>query len=198
MELSGSQLIRAPQQSVWGALNDVDILKASIPGCETIEQESPTRFKAVVATKVGPVSARFRFKLEITQSTPPDGYTVVFDGQGGVAGVAKGNVDVSLSPEGESTQLMYVGRAQIGGKLAQIGARLVDLAARKTIDEFFAAFNRAIGQPTPADNPSSDGPTLAPTPDAAVASTTLPDLWHALPWVVAAVATVLAVIGWLR
>jgi carbon monoxide dehydrogenase subunit G len=145
MEMSSSQLVPAPQDKVWEALNDPELLKACIPGCESIEAAGENTYKIVMLAKVGPVRARFAGKMQLAEMNPPDSYSLVFEGEGGMAGFAKGKADVKLTPEGEGTLLSYTAKAQIGGKLAQIGSRLVDGAAKKTADDFFAAFVGKLG-----------------------------------------------------
>lgn len=140
MEMTGEQLIPMTQDKTWAALNDVDVLKEVIPGCEGLEKVSEEEFQVEVRTKIGPVSARFKGRMTLKDITAPSAYTIVFDGQGGAAGFAKGEARVELVPDGEQTLLRYTAKANIGGKLAQIGSRLVDGAARKLADQFFSAF----------------------------------------------------------
>jgi uncharacterized protein len=141
MELHGDRLIPAPIATTWAALNDPETLKACIAGCESLERTGDDAYAAMVALKIGPVSARFRGNLKMTNVTPPNGYTINFDGQGGVAGFGKGSADVKLSAEGAAaTRLTYDARAQVGGKIAQIGSRLIDATAGKITDDFFKAF----------------------------------------------------------
>lgn len=140
MELQGERLIPATVDATWAALNDPEVLKGCIAGCESVERTGPDAFQAVVAVKVGPVSARFKGNLQMTNVQAPNSYTINFDGQGGVAGFGKGSADVALAPEGTQTKLSYHAKAQVGGKLAQIGSRLVDAAAGKIAEEFFSAF----------------------------------------------------------
>ena len=140
MDMTGEQLIPMPQAETWAALNDVEVLKDVIPGCEGLEKVSDEEFHVQVQTKIGPVSARFKGRMTLKDIDPPSGYTIVFDGQGGAAGFAKGEARVDLVPDGEQTLLRYTAKATIGGKLAQIGSRLVDGAARKLADQFFTAF----------------------------------------------------------
>jgi len=141
MELHGDRLIPAPIATTWAALNDPETLKACIAGCESLERTGDDAYTAVVALRIGPVSARFKGNLKMTNVTPPSGYTINFDGQGGVAGFGKGSADVRLTPEGEAaTRLAYDARAQVGGKMAQIGSRLIDATAAKITDDFFKAF----------------------------------------------------------
>ena len=141
MELIGERTIPATVDKTWASLNDPEVLKACIAGCESMERTGDDTLTAVVALKVGPVSARFKGKLAMTHITPPTGYTINFDGQGGVAGFGKGSADVALSPQGEAqTLLKYTARATVGGKMAQIGSRLIDATAAKITEDFFKAF----------------------------------------------------------
>ncbi|MEO8081785.1 MAG: carbon monoxide dehydrogenase subunit G [Caldimonas sp.] len=151
MELNGERLIPAPIDATWAALNDPATLKACIAGCESLEKTADDAYTAVVAMKVGPVSARFRGNLKMTNVVPLTGYTIAFDGQGGVAGFGKGSADVSLVPEGNAaTRLAYAARATVGGKMAQIGSRLVDATAAKITEDFFRTFEAHLTAPTPA------------------------------------------------
>jgi len=153
MELQGERLIPAPVEATWAALNDPDVLKACIAGCESLVRNGADAFDALVAVKVGPVSARFKGKLQMTNVQAPNKYTINFDGQGGVAGFGKGSADVSLTPEGAQTRLSYAARAQVGGKMAQVGSRLIDAAAAKITDDFFKAFEARL-------RPASEAPSV--------------------------------------
>jgi carbon monoxide dehydrogenase subunit G len=144
MEMTGEQLIPQPQEATWNALNDAAILKDCIPGCETIEQVSATEFQITMTARVGPVSAKFKGKMTLSDVAPPRAYTLTFEGQGGVAGFAKGEARVELSPDSGGTRLAYSAKAMIGGKLAQVGARLIDGVAKKMAEQFFTAFNKRI------------------------------------------------------
>jgi carbon monoxide dehydrogenase subunit G len=149
--MTNSRVIPAPPAAVWAALNDPEALKASLPGCESLERVDDTTWKATVAAKIGPVSARFAGTMKILESTPPHGYTLRFDGQGGAAGFANGEAKVTLAPaDGDATTLNYDVKAQVGGKIAQIGSRLIDGAAAKIADEFFARFSERLAPPVPA------------------------------------------------
>ena len=139
--MTGEQLVPLPQADTWRALNDTDILKQCVPGCEVLEKLSETQFQLTMATRIGPVSARFRGLMTLEDVDAPQGYTMVFEGQGGVAGFAKGKASVALAPEGEGTRLTYSVKATVGGKLAQLGARLIDGVARKLANDFFKCFN---------------------------------------------------------
>jgi carbon monoxide dehydrogenase subunit G len=144
MEMKGDQLIPAPQQKVWEALNDPEALKACIPGCETIDRSADNEYMVTMVSRVGPVSAKFKGKLTLSDVRPPDSYALSFEGQGGAAGFAKGGASVRLSAEGGSTRLSYDVKANVGGKLAQIGSRLIDAAAKKVADDFFRNFNERL------------------------------------------------------
>ncbi len=150
MELQGERLIPASQDKTWAALNDPEVLKACITGCESLERTGDDAYAALVAVKVGPVSARFKGNLKLLNVVAPHSYTINFDGQGGVAGFGKGSADVVLSPEGEQTRLKYTARAQVGGKMAQVGSRLIDAAAAKVAEDFFKAFETRLAPPAPA------------------------------------------------
>ena len=142
MKMNGTRLLPAPQQLVWEKLNDAETLKRCIPGCQSLEQTDPTHLKATVGLKIGPVSAKFKGKMTLLDVQAPDSYKLQFEGQGGVAGFAKGEAQVNLTPEGDATRLSYNVKANIGGKLAQVGARLIDGVAKKIAGQFFAAFNK--------------------------------------------------------
>ncbi len=145
MEMSNTRIVPAPPGQVWTALNDPVTLKACIPGCDSLDLIGDNEWRAVMAAKIGPVSARFNGTMKMTDSHPPNGYTLQFEGQGGAAGFARGQAEVSLAPSGEAqTALTYVVKAQVGGKLAQIGSRLVDGAAAKLADDFFARFAQSL------------------------------------------------------
>ena len=145
MEMSGEQLIPAPQRVVWDALNDPAMLKASVPGCESIERSGDNQFLVQMVARVGPVSAKFKGKLTLSDVKPPESYSMAFEGQGGPAGFAKGGAHVRLIPDGDKTRLAYDVKASVGGKLAQIGSRLVDAAAKKVADDFFRNFHQQVG-----------------------------------------------------
>ncbi len=147
MELKGERLIPADVATTWTALNDPEILKSCIAGCETLERTGPDAFEAVVAMKIGPVSAKFKGNLSMSDVNPPNGYTIHFEGKGGIAGFGKGNAVVSLASEGSSTMLTYLAQATVGGKMAQIGSRLIDAAAGKITDDFFKAFSEKLQAP---------------------------------------------------
>src|SRR6187402_507742 len=161
MQMSSTRIIAARPESVWEALNDPEVLKACIPGCESFTREADTQWCAVVAAKVGPVSARFTGTMELADVVPPTSYTLRFKGQGGAAGFANGEARVALFAAPEGTSLRYTAVAQIGGKLAQIGSRLIDGAAAKMADDFFERFAARFGE---AEATRSPQPTEAHLP----------------------------------
>ena len=189
MELIGERTIPATVDNTWASLNDPEVLKACIAGCETMERTGDDTLAAVVALKVGPVSARFKGKLAMTNITPPTGYTINFDGQGGVAGFGKGSADVALSPQGETqTLLKYSARATVGGKMAQIGSRLIDATAAKITEDFFKAFEAHLQAGAPPVQ--VEGATPATTPPAAPgADGSMTRLW----WLIGGVVVLAAV-----
>ncbi len=167
MELNGERVITAPRQKVWDALNDPSILSSCIPGCEEVKKISETETHTRVMLKVGPVRARFTGKILMTDLEAPSRCTLKFEGAGGVAGFAKGRSEVALSDEGEGTRLSYSVEAAVGGKLGQIGGRLIDSSAKKMADEFFAAFDGALAADASATSdhaPSSDAQTTPASP----------------------------------
>ncbi len=150
MDMTGEQLIARPQAEVWVGLNDPAILKACIPGCDLVERVSENEYRMAMTAAVGPVKAKFNGKLLLTDINPPNSYTLSFEGSGGAAGFGKGIARVALAPDGAGTRLSYEANAQIGGKLAQVGSRLVDGVAKKMADEFFHRFNEQLAGPAPA------------------------------------------------
>ena len=146
MEMSGEYRIPAPRETVWLALNDPVILRECIPGCQALEMTSETTMTAKVQAKVGPVKANFTGDVTLSNIDPPRGYTISGEGKGGVAGFAKGGADVALEEAGDDTILRYTAKAQVGGKLAQIGARLIDATAKQIADEFFNNFAKKLSQ----------------------------------------------------
>lgn len=149
MEMSGEQIIPATQAQTWAALNDPEILKACVPGCESIEKTAENEYFVLMTARIGPVSAKFKGKLALSDLDPPNSYSIAFEGQGGVAGFGKGGAKVQLLPEAGNTKLSYQVKANVGGKLAQIGSRLVDAAAKKLAQEFFNAFNAKVASENP-------------------------------------------------
>ncbi len=154
MEMTGEQLIALPQAEVWRALNDPEVLKACIPGCEAIDKTSENEYRVAMTAAVGPVKAKFNGKLVLSDLQPPSSYSISFEGSGGAAGFGKGGAHVSLKPEGSGTRLSYTAKASVGGKLAQVGSRLIDGVAKKMADDFFTAFNRKVAGQTPEARPA--------------------------------------------
>lgn len=144
MDMSGEERIAAKREVVWAALNNPEILKACIPGCQNLEMASPTEMSATVKIKIGPVSATFSGDVTLSDLNPPEGYKISGEGKGGIAGFAKGGAEVRLTEDGDETILSYTVDAQIGGKLAQLGSRLIDSSAKKLAGQFFADFNKAV------------------------------------------------------
>ncbi len=172
MDMTGNQRIEAPPDMVWQALNDVEVLKQSIPGCQTIEKVSDTDMNAKVTLKVGPVKATFTGKVTLSDLDPPNGYTISGEGSGGAAGFAKGSAVVRLAGDGNgATTLNYEVKAQIGGKLAQLGSRLIDATAKKLAGEFFVKFSEAVAPPSeapPSEAPAGAAPAETAAPGAGV------------------------------
>jgi uncharacterized protein len=163
MQLSNQQTLPVTQQQAWEALNDVSLLQASIPGCESITPTGDNQYEVAIMAAVGPVKARFKGKLRLQDLQPPTSYTMHFEGQGGAAGHGKGSAQVRLEPAGvAATVLHYSANASVGGKLAQIGSRLVDMAAQKMANDFFATFNSKLSErygaaPAPASAAQAPG-----------------------------------------
>ncbi|MFM1814876.1 MAG: hypothetical protein RLZ98_1571 [Pseudomonadota bacterium] len=148
MKLNGENLINAKPEKVWAALNDPEILKQAIPGCQSLEKLSDTEFKAKVGMKIGPVQATFNGQVELSDLDPPNGYTISGSGSGGAAGNAKGGAKVRLEPVGDnSTRLTYDVDAQVTGKLAQLGSRLIDSTAKMLAGQFFNKFEKLVSEP---------------------------------------------------
>ena len=145
MDLTGEYRIPAARQDVWEALNDPEILKQCIDGCQELSKDSDTQFSAKVTAKVGPVKAKFSGKVTLSDLDPPNGYKISGEGQGGVAGFAKGGATVKLTEDGADTVLSYSANAEVGGKLASVGSRLVEGVAKKQADDFFGKFSEIVG-----------------------------------------------------
>jgi carbon monoxide dehydrogenase subunit G len=167
MDMTGEQRIPAPKQVVWDALNDVDALKASIPGCEEVEKKSDTEFSAKVKLAVGPVKARFNGEVTLSDIDPPNGYTLSGQGSGGAAGFGKGEAKVTLHEDGGETVITYTAHATVGGKLAQIGQRLIDATAKKLAGQFFENF-AAYVTAQQASGEAMEEEVAAPAPQAKV------------------------------
>lgn len=203
MDLTGNYRIPAPREAVWAALNNPDVLKVCIPGCEELKKASDSEFIARVVARIGPVKAAFNGKVTLSDLDPPSGYTITGEGQGGAAGFAKGGAKVRLEPVdgGAATVLHYAADAQIGGKLAQIGSRLVEGTARKLADEFFAAFAAqaaaaapAVAEAAAAPVAAEPAPQPAPQPAPAAATTSGGGLSPAL-WIIGLVIIVVIILA---
>ena len=214
MEMSGEKTIAAPRQTVWEKLNDAETLKACIPGCQSLDWTGDDSLSGAVKAKVGPVNATFKGDVTLSDLDPPTSYTISGQGKGGAAGFAKGSADIHLAEaeDGAATVLTYQVKASVGGKLAQVGSRLVDSTARKYADEFFAEFDRLVGSgeaaasapaPTSPTEPAA-GPATAPAPAPADAAPQRPSPAHqkvaGLPlpiWLSGLTVAILVLLGWL-
>lgn len=163
MDMQGDRHLAVSQQQAWDALNDPDVLQACIPGCEKVEATGEDQYAVTVAVRVGPVAARFNGKINLVDVMPPNSYTLVFDGQGGAAGFGKGTAKVQLAPpvEGGGCELHYSAQAQVGGKIAQVGQRLVDGVARSMAEDFFRRFDEEMQRRHPQ---VGAGPSATPPP----------------------------------
>ena len=162
MELKGERLLAADRATAWSALNDTEMLKHCVPGCESITATGENQFDIAMTAAIGPVKARFKGKLALVDVDAPNGYTMKFDASGGQAGFARGESRVTLADEpAQQTRLSYVVNAQVGGKLAQVGSRLIDAAAGATADKFFEAFGAQLAaRAAPAAAPGAAAPTI--------------------------------------
>jgi carbon monoxide dehydrogenase subunit G len=150
--IEGEERIEAPLDQVWEALNDPEILKAAIPGCESLEKKSDTELEALVTLKIGPIKAKFNGEVRLENLNPPHSYTITGEGKGGVAGFAKGGADVTLTEDGpDATILTYAAKADVGGKIAQLGSRLIQSTSKKLAGQFFSEFNKQVSGQTEAE-----------------------------------------------
>lgn len=166
MEMTGEYKIPASRQKVWEALNDPEVLATCIPGCQELNKDSDTELSATVKSKVGPVSATFKGKVTLSDIDAPNGYKISGEGTGGVAGFAKGGAEVQLADDGDGTLLTYTATGQVGGKLAQIGSRLIDSTAKKMANEFFGKFAEVVGGDGAAPEASASAEAAAPAQEA--------------------------------
>jgi carbon monoxide dehydrogenase subunit G len=198
MELSGEYRIAAPREKVWLALNDADVLRQCIPGCETLEKVSPTEFAAKVVTRIGPVKATFGGAVTLSDLDPPNGYKISGEGKGGAAGFARGGAEVTLEALDPATTLLrYKAQANVGGKLAQIGSRLIEGTAKKLSDEFFGGFAKLVADAEPAAEPAPavEAPTLRAEPAAAPKASAPPILGlPPMAWIGLVVIVVIALL----
>jgi hypothetical protein len=191
MDMTGQYRIPAPREQVWAALNDPETLKASLPGCQSLEKLSDREFAATVVAKVGPVQAKFNGNVTLSNLNPPESYTISGEGKGGAAGFAKGGADVRLLEEGEVTVLTYTAKADVGGKLAQLGSRLIDGTAKKMADEFFNNFSREVAGPAPAA--AAPAPALEEIPEAVPPAAPESLLQNKFVWAAAAIVILMIV-----
>jgi uncharacterized protein len=192
MDMKDSRIINAPQAKVWAALNDPAMLKQCIIGCDSLDATADDTFVAAMSVKVGPVSAKFKGKLQLENVQPPNSYTLKFEGQGGPAGFANGTASVALVAESDvRTRLEYTANAMIGGKLAQVGSRLVDAAARKIADDFFSKFDALVADPVVA-TAAGDSSIAAASVEPTAANSGL-RIWL---WVVVAIIVAVALYAW--
>ncbi len=211
MEILGQQIIAAPRQRVWDALNDPDTLKACLPGCELVERVSPEEFRVIIKTAIGPLKARFQGSLKITEAQAPASCVMQFEGQGGAVGFGKGNSSVVLKEVAEGTELSYEAKAQIGGKLAQVGSRLIDSVAKKMADDFFKAFQNELSPQekvitTAIETSQTPGPqsstSTAPSPlessSANVSASGMVPAWWLFPAALLGAALMLAGARWMH
>jgi carbon monoxide dehydrogenase subunit G len=209
MDLHGTHIIPLPRQQVWSALNDPDVLRACIPGCRELTKTADDRFAATVASKIGPVSAVFTGEVQLSDIVPDVSYTISGSGKGGIAGFAKGQSAVLLTDIPEGTSLSYTATAEIGGKLASVGSRLLQGVARRTADDFFTALiaqlvpppatAEAVAQTTPAPPAGVVQPIpVPPPPPMPMAYRHATERSAALPWIVAAAGWIIAAFlaGW--
>ena len=187
MDMQASRQLAVTQQQAWDALNDPEVLKVCIPGCDSVEATGPDQFAVGVALKIGPVSAKFAGKISLGEMNPPNSYTLTFDGQGGAAGFGKGNAKVALTPNEGGCELAYTVHAQVGGKVAQLGQRLVDGAAKSMAEDFFKRFDGEMQRRYP---PAAVA--VAPVAEAVAPTGAKVPLWV---WV--AGVAVLAAVWWL-
>lgn len=209
MELAQSRTIAAPPDAVWQALNDPVVLQQCIPGCESLERVSDHEWRARVALRIGPVQARFNGQVQLADLVPPTAYTLRFDGQGGAAGFASGEARVTLTPSGGATTLAYEAQAKVGGKLAQLGSRLIDGVAAKLADDFFNRLAEKLAPAGIAGNAAASTPASSPgIPISAEIATAAPALATSVAppggrrairyLAMAAIAVVLGLLYWYR
>jgi carbon monoxide dehydrogenase subunit G len=211
MEILGQQIIAAPRQRVWDALNDPETLKACLPGCELVERVSPEEFRVIIKTAIGPLKARFQGSLKITEAQAPASCVMQFEGQGGAVGFGKGTSSVVLKEVAEGTALSYEAKAQIGGKLAQVGSRLIDSVAKKMADDFFKAFQNELSpqekdivtatetsQTLTPQETTSTAPSKVQAPTANASDSSMVPAWWLFPAALLGAALMLAGARWMH
>ena len=189
MEMQGSRQLAATQQEAWEALNDPEVLRACIPGCDKVERVGDDRFTLAMSVKIGPVAAKFTGKIQLSDVQPPESYTLAFEGQGGPAGFGKGTSRVRLTPNPQGCELSYSVNAQVGGKIAQVGQRLIDGVARSMAEDFFKRFDAEMQKRHPAPAPAEAVPAAAPAARPGI---------PAWVWVLAVIVALAAAIWLLR
>jgi carbon monoxide dehydrogenase subunit G len=193
MNMTGKQHIAAPRQRVWEALNDPEVLRASIPGCQSLEQAAPDRFTATVEVKVGPIGARFKGAVSLADLNPPNGYTLMLEGNGGIAGSMKGSAKVQLSDDGGGTLISYDVDAQVGGRMAQLGGPIIDATAKQLANKFFNRFGEIVSGASKPSEPVSAERAIAVTPKSFATASVTPATSSGMPiaWILATVVAVL-------
>ena len=199
MNMTGEQRIGAPRQRVWEALNDPEILRASIPGCQSLEKGAGDRFNATVEVKVGPIGARFKGAVSLADLDPPNGYTLILEGNGGIAGSVKGNAKVRLSEETSGTLISYEVEAQVGGRMAQLGGPIIDATSKQLAGKFFSRFGEIVGGAAkPAEPARAKAATSVITPVAVgapaprAARSAVPSGGLPMAWILATVVAALS------
>lgn len=189
MQMTGQERIAAPRQKVWEALNDPQVLRQAIPGCQSLSQDAPDKLSAVVEVKIGPIGARFNGAVTLSDIDPPNGYTITGEGQGGMAGSARGGAKVKLADDGDGTLLTYEVNAEVGGRLAQLGGPIIDATARQLAGKFFRKFGEIVGGAPAAEvtaaassSASSAAPSAAAPLPVSQAPYIPPALGNASPW----------------
>ena len=192
MEMQGSRPLAATQKQAWDALNDPAVLKVCVPGCEKLEATGENQYEVVTALRIGPVSARFNGRIQLSEVQPPESYVLTFDGQGGAAGFGKGSARVRLGPAalGDGCELSYSVQAQVGGKIAQVGQRLIDGVARSMADDFFKRFDEELQRRYPVAAAEAAADATAAPATAEATGKTIP--W----WTIAAIVIVLLGLWW--
>jgi len=195
MNMTGEQRVAAPRQRVWEALNDPEILRVSIPGCQSLEKSADDRFTATVEVKVGPIGARFKGAVSLADLNPPNGYTLILDGNGGIAGSAKGSAKIRLREDAGSTLIAYEVEAQVGGRMAQLGGPIIDATAKQLAGKFFSRFGEIVGAAAKPADPARATAAASPltpvgTPGASPGSTPFGSL--PMAWILATVVAALA------
>lgn len=196
MKMASEQRIEASRQRVWEALNDPQILRASIPGCQSLDKEGADRFTATVEVRVGPIGARFKGTVSLAELDPPNGYTLNLEGNGGIAGSVKGSAKVRLGEDADGTLISYDVDAQVGGRMAQLGGPIIDATAKQIASKFFGRFGEIVGGANPAgpppDRPATSSNSAVVAPGVVAASARVPAGGLPMAWILAIVVAALA------